>query len=125
MWLVRRQFRQWKSHEYNVLQTDLKYPAAGAHVGFPYGRTGTRTAVPPSFDAAAWHVQYRIGGRDHLLTQPTPELAIESACRLIDDGADVYGIGTGPLRDSIAREQIARIYSLWARERLPFGRNAA
>ncbi len=57
--------------------------------------------------------------------QPSPELAIESACRLIDDGADVYGIGTGPLAASIARDQIARVYALWARAREPFGRKAA
>ncbi len=62
-----------------------------------------------------WHVQYRDGSADHVVRYPTPELAIEAACRLIDAGHDVYGIGTGPLSDSIGRHQIARIYDLWAR----------
>jgi hypothetical protein len=63
-----------------------------------------------------WHVQYRNGTGDSVTRHPTPERAIEAACRLIDAGCDVYGIGTGPLADSIGREQIARIYDIWARE---------
>ena len=39
----------------------------------------------------------------------------------MDEGYDVYGIGTGPLTDSIDREQIARIYAMWVREKLPLG----
>jgi hypothetical protein len=61
-----------------------------------------------------WHVQYRTAAADCVDHYPTPEAAIEAACRLIDGGADVYGIGTGPLTDSIDREQIAKIYALWA-----------
>jgi kynurenine formamidase len=68
-----------------------------------------------------WHVQYRHGAREHELWRPTPELAIEAACKLIDDGVDVYGIGTGDPSDSIAREQINRIHALWVRARRPFG----
>jgi hypothetical protein len=67
-----------------------------------------------------WHVQYRNDGVDHVVMHPTPEEAIEAACRLIDDGCDVYGIGTGPLTDSIARDEIGRIYSFWARAKRPF-----
>jgi hypothetical protein len=52
---------------------------------------------------------------------PSPERAIEAACRLIDDGCDVYGVGTGPLTDSIEKEQIARVYAMWARAKFPFG----
>ena len=52
---------------------------------------------------------------------PTPESAIETACHLIDEGSDVFGIGTGPLTDTIAGNQIARIYAIWAREKSPFG----
>jgi len=48
-----------------------------------------------------WHVQYRY--------------AIEAACGLIDESCDVYGIGFGSLDDSIAKNQIARIYALWSR----------
>jgi hypothetical protein len=69
-----------------------------------------------------WHVQYRNKAGDHIVERPGPELAIEAACRLIDDGCDVYGIGTGPLTDSIDKEQIARIYAMWTRPRHLFGR---
>jgi hypothetical protein len=55
-----------------------------------------------------------------LLWHQSPEQALEAACRLIDDGCDVYGVGTGPLTDSIDREEIARIYAMWAREKCPF-----
>jgi hypothetical protein len=69
-----------------------------------------------------WHVQYRQDTEDCIVRYPSPELAIEAACRLIDAGCDVYGIGTGPLTDSIDRDQIARIYALWARTKYPPGR---
>jgi hypothetical protein len=52
-----------------------------------------------------WHVQYRKDAASHVARHPSPEKAIEAACRLIDDGCDVYGVGTGPLTDSIDREQ--------------------
>ena len=67
-----------------------------------------------------WHVQYRRGGTDYLVRFPSPEAAIENACRLIDGGHDVFGIGTGDLTDSIEREQIARIYAMWTRAKSPF-----
>jgi len=35
-------------------------------------------------------------------------------------GCDVYGIGTGPLTDSIERDQIAQIYARWSRTKRPF-----
>jgi hypothetical protein len=68
-----------------------------------------------------WHVQYRKDATDRIERHPSPERAIEAACRLIDDGYDVYSVGTGPLTDSIEREQIARIYAMWARPKFPFG----
>jgi hypothetical protein len=68
-----------------------------------------------------WHVQYRRNGEDCICLHPTPELAIEAACGLMDAGCDVYGIGTGPLTDSIDAHQIARIYALWRRPMHPFG----
>lgn len=67
-----------------------------------------------------WHVQYRKEAVDVVVMHPTPEQAIEAACGLIDEGFDVYGIGTGPLTNSIDREHIDRIYALWAREKHPF-----
>jgi hypothetical protein len=69
-----------------------------------------------------WHVQYRQAATDQLMRRPSPEAAIEAACRLIDQGCDVYGIGTGPLTDSISRDQIARIYGIWVRAKGPFGK---
>jgi hypothetical protein len=68
-----------------------------------------------------WHVQYRKDAINHIDQHPSPEQAIEAACRLIDDGCDVYGVGTGPLTDSIEKEQIARIHAMWARVRFPLG----
>jgi hypothetical protein len=67
-----------------------------------------------------WHVQYRSEGVEHVIMHPTPEMAIETACRLIDEGGDVFGIGT--LSDSIDRKQISRIYDMWVRMELPFRR---
>jgi hypothetical protein len=69
-----------------------------------------------------WHVQYRCGGADHLAMFPSPETAIENARRLMDDGHEVFGIGTGALTDSIEREQIAGIYAVWARTKSPLGK---
>jgi hypothetical protein len=42
-----------------------------------------------------WHVQYRAAGIEHIVMHPSPELAIEAACRLMDEGDDVFAIGTG------------------------------
>ena len=68
-----------------------------------------------------WHIQYRKDATDHIERHPSPERAIECACRLIDDGWDVYGVGTGPLSDSIDREQITHIYAMWAKARISLG----
>jgi hypothetical protein len=61
-----------------------------------------------------WHVQYRENGEEHIVMHPSPGIAINAACRLIDGGHDVFGIGTGPLADSIGKDGIAGIYALWA-----------
>jgi hypothetical protein len=66
-----------------------------------------------------WHVQYRIDAVDHIAMHGSPEAAIEFACCLIDDGFDVFGIGTGPLKDSIERAEIAAIYGMWVRAKPP------
>jgi hypothetical protein len=62
-----------------------------------------------------WHVEYRDGTTDLVVRYPSAEQAIEAACRLIDEGRDVYGIGTGPLAESAGKETIARIYQFWAK----------
>ena len=66
-----------------------------------------------------WHLQYRKDGVEHVARHPSPEAAIEAACRLIHAGHDVYGIGTGQLTDSTPREEIVRIYAIWARATRP------
>ena len=68
-----------------------------------------------------WHVQYRKDATDHIERRSSRDRAIEAVCRLIDDSCDVYGVGTGRLTDSIEREQISRIYAMWARAKSPFG----
>jgi hypothetical protein len=68
-----------------------------------------------------WHVQYRDQAGEHILEYLSPEEAVDAACVLLDDGRDVFGIGTGPLTDAIDRTAIARIYDLWTRPRRPFG----
>ena len=67
-----------------------------------------------------WHVQYRKDGSDRIARLPSPAGAVEAACNLIDDGCDVFGVGTGSLTDSIDRDRISRIYAIWARARNPF-----
>ena len=62
-----------------------------------------------------WHVQYRKDEAEHIRWFSTPEEAIDAACGLIDDGGDVYGIGSGSLDDSITKDQISRIYAIWVR----------
>jgi len=69
-----------------------------------------------------WHIQFSRDSMDEVAIYLTPEAAIEAACRLIDSGGDVWGIGEGVLADDVDREQIARIYDLWARAEYPFGR---
>jgi DNA-binding LacI/PurR family transcriptional regulator len=56
---------------------------------------------------------------DHVVRYPNRELVIEAACHLIDDGCDVYGIGTGPLTDSMGKHETAGICALWARAEHP------
>jgi hypothetical protein len=68
---------------------------------------------PPLPPLRQWHVQYRDGVTHHVSTHPTPEAAIEAACRLIDQGHEVYGIGTGNPTDTIGPPDIARIYATW------------
>jgi hypothetical protein len=70
----------------------------------------------------SWHVQYREAGTDRLVRYPTPEEAIEAACRRIDEGCEVYGLGTGSLTTSISRDEIGCMYAFWARTKTPFGR---
>jgi hypothetical protein len=67
-----------------------------------------------------WHVQFHKGGTACISWFATPEQAIEAACTFIDEGDDVYGIGTGSLDDSIKKDQVARIYAMWVKAKAPF-----
>ena len=62
-----------------------------------------------------WYVQYRRDKAERVEWFATSELAIETACVLIDEGCDVYGIGVGSLDDAVPKEYITRIYALWAK----------
>lgn len=64
--------------------------------------------------AVEWHVQYRQFGMDRCLLLKSYDQAVETACRLLHDGVDVYGIGTA-LGDSVRKTEIARIYAQWLR----------
>jgi hypothetical protein len=81
----------------------------------------TEAAERESGDVMMWHVQYRKNAAHHIVWHPSPERAIEGACGLLDEGCDVYGIGTGPLTDSIEKDVIAKIYAIWVRAKYPFG----
>jgi hypothetical protein len=63
-------------------------------------------------DINTWHIRYRRGSLDFIDRRSSAEAAIETTCRLIDEGYDVYGIGLGSLADSIGPKEIARIYAL-------------
>ena len=71
--------------------------------------------------ALDWHVQYYKDSARQVEWHFTPGGAIEGACRLIDEGCDVFGIGTGSFSDSIARDQIDKIYATWVRAKFAFG----
>lgn len=65
-----------------------------------------------------WHVQHDGGEGEVISYFPPADRAIEGACRLIAAGHDVFGIGIGPLSDSIGRDEIARIYAIWSGSKL-------
>jgi transposase InsO family protein len=55
-----------------------------------------------------WHAQYRKDATDHIERHSSPSGRLKLPV-VIDNGHDVYGVGTGPLTDSVDRDQIARI----------------
>ena len=71
----------------------------------------------------AWDIRYNRDGVEHLSAHPTAESAIEAACRLVNEGCAVYGIGTGLATTSIDEEEIARIcaFRLGAKSSAPSG----
>lgn len=63
-----------------------------------------------------WHVSYVAGETASLEWHLTPEMAIESACRHMDVGHTVFGMGIGEPSDSISPECIKRIYAIWVKD---------
>jgi hypothetical protein len=53
-----------------------------------------------------WHVDYRNRGSEQIVRLSATEEAIESACRLIEDGCEVHGSGEGPLIDCIGKDRV-------------------
>ena len=70
-----------------------------------------------------WHIQYRDKAVEHVDRYPSSQRAIDAACRLIDAGCDVHGIGSGTLADSAGEETIAQLYQMWMRKKRPFGQD--
>lgn len=66
------------------------------------------TVQSESYSQSEWHVQYRNGTIDRVEWFIDCELAIETACRLVDAGCDVYGLGSGSLNDSIPSDRSVR-----------------
>jgi hypothetical protein len=62
-----------------------------------------------------WIARLSESGTDRLPRTLTPGLAIDAACRLLDNGCPVLGIGTGELNDSNEADEIAGICHLWVR----------
>ena len=66
-------------------------------------------------ELTTWHV--RCGtGHESIVGLETQEEAIEAACRLMDGGFNVVGIGSGA-EDALCCEQLALIYAIWVRAR--------
>jgi hypothetical protein len=62
-----------------------------------------------------WHVRFRFDGTDNIARYPTELAAIEAACRLIDDGCRVFGIGPRFRGDTLNKDQIACVHELWTK----------
>jgi hypothetical protein len=74
--------------------------------------------TPRALDQArstTWHVRFRFDGTDNVARYPTELAAIEAACRLIDDGCRVFGIGPRLRDDTLNKDQIACVHELWAK----------
>jgi hypothetical protein len=71
-----------------------------------------------------WHVQFRFDGSNHVIWHSGPEEAIEAGCLMVKAGVDVFGIGTGPLRSSVDREYVNRVYEIWSRAKYPLRRTS-
>jgi hypothetical protein len=66
-----------------------------------------------------WHVQFRFDRSNHVVWYSGPEDAIQAGCLMIKAGVDVFGIGTGSLKDAVDRGYVSRLYELWSRAKYP------
>jgi hypothetical protein len=64
-----------------------------------------------------WHVRFRFDGTNNIARYPTELAAIEAACRLIDDGCRVFGIGPRSRGDTLDKDQIACVHELWTKSK--------
>jgi hypothetical protein len=97
-------------HQTNNPRSALPFHAAASvkHGAAPAGEVG-----------AVWRIQYGQGVADGIEAFESSDAATEAACRLLDSGSDVVGIGMGIGSDksAIGRERLALIYALWVRAR--------
>lgn len=68
-----------------------------------------------------WHIRYLDNGTERIEWYPSPEAAIEDACRHMDAGRIVQGIGSEDVAHTIAPDQVVRIYAIWVRGKSTFG----
>ncbi len=71
-----------------------------------------------------WFIRYRTDGQSHTERLPSLDLAIEKACRLMDEGCFVHGIGFQTAENAIEKPEIDDIYSIWRRAKGPFAARA-
>ena len=67
-----------------------------------------------------WFIQHHSGGFDYITMRQSLDEAIETACRLLDEGCDVTGIGHKTLDNVVPMQDIESIYSIWVRAKGPF-----
>jgi hypothetical protein len=73
--------------------------------------------VVPAAGSDAWRIRYRQGAGECVEGFASSDEATEAACRLLDGGSDVVGIGAGQDEAAIDREHLALIYASWVRAR--------
>lgn len=71
-----------------------------------------------------WFIRYQTDDQTLVERLPSLDVAIETACRLIDEGCLVHGIGYQTAENSIEKPEIDDIYSIWVRAKGPFAARA-
>jgi hypothetical protein len=71
-----------------------------------------------------WFIRYQTDRQACVERYPSLDAAIESACRLMDKGHAVHGIGYKTGDNSIDKPEIDNIYSIWRRANGPFAARA-